>query len=54
MEISLISPCARGRNDELARWSPLLAQRPHRIDRITKLWAVRVEARRFETNRATL
>src|SRR5688572_24083934 len=38
---------------EVARWSLVLAQRPHRTDRISTLWAVRVEARTFETNRAT-
>src|SRR5688572_25703445 len=38
---------------EVARWSLMLAQRPHRTDRISTLWAVRVEARTFETNRAT-
>ena len=38
----------------LARWSPVLAQRPHRLDHIVKFWAVRVEARTFETNRANL
>jgi hypothetical protein len=37
-----------------ARWSLVLAQRPHQTDNMVTLWAVRVEARTFETNRATL
>jgi hypothetical protein len=53
-ESSLINLCARGRNEELARWSLVLAQRPHETARMVTLWAVRVEARTFETNRATL
>ena len=52
----LVSRARAARTEEAraARWSLVLAQRPHRNDRMSTLRAVRVEARTFETNRATL
>ena len=44
----------RTRGERAARWSLVLAQRPYQNDRMFTLRAVRVEARTFETNRATL
>ena len=50
-------PCSRSAHKKVeraARWSLVLAQRPHGYDRTLTLRAVRVEARTLETNRATL
>src|SRR5689334_20910483 len=53
----LLVSCARAvrtKRVRAARWSLVLAQRPHRNDRMSTLRAVRVDARTFETNQAIL